>query len=118
MSTKKKKTTRKTATKRVTGRVPRKSAAKRTTKKVSRKPATRKSTRGTQYQPILDKMAKLKPDSKPIIVSPPAGVEIEVFQNRLNAAFARFPVTPPKGYRFTKQTTSSGKAKIFLVRAG
>lgn len=71
--------------------------------------------RGTAYQPILDSMANLKP-GEAYVFSPPKGVDIATYQNRLNAAMRRFPVQAPRGHRFTKRTTEDNKVAIMLVK--
>lgn len=69
--------------------------------------APRKS-RSTEYQPVLDAMAKMEKDQT-LRLPTPSGLDADpakaatLFLNRLNAAVRRFKPKAPKGCTFTKR---------------
>lgn len=69
-------------------------------------------TRGTIYQPVLDKMARLK-EGQSFTVPVPKGVTPRTMHNRLNAAIRRADwLEPPAGCHFTKGTSEQGEIVI------
>ena len=70
-----------------------------------------RAKKGTIYQPILDRMAKLKP-GKSFTIAVPKGVTARTYHNRLNATFRRFPPVEPEGCYFYKFTTEDGRICI------
>lgn len=67
--------------------------------------------RGTQYQPLLDKMQKMK-KGETLPVDVPKGITARVLHNRLNSVFRRFEPKAPKGCQFSKHTLADGRIGI------
>lgn len=70
--------------------------------------------RGSQYQPIVDKMKKLK-KGQSFMVETPKDTPVKVIHNRMNAALKRFNVQAPKGCSFVKRTRADGNIEIGCV---
>ena len=67
------------------------------------------------YEPIFNKMKRLKAGQS-FTVPVPKGTRPQVVHNRLTAAFQRFDGRPPRGCWFRKRTTEDGNVAIYCER--
>jgi len=77
---------------------------------------SRPTHRESKYRQVLESMAKLRNEGEGFEISPPEGVPIKVFANRITSLLMGHPVDPPRGLRFSKHLTKNGTVAVLLTR--